>query len=232
MKLKRIRNRGYESIFPRCEPQGESALLVRLGEKIDLDINLSVHSLAHELESHSIQGFQESIPGYCTLLIAYDPLVLEYEKVEEWVQYHLDRLPKNQTLPHKQIDIPVIYGGERGCDLEEVARLHNLSPAEVIHRHSSVLYTVYFIGFLPGFPYLGGMDSSIETPRLTIPRTIVKAGSVGIAGTQTGIYPLDSPGGWRIIGWTPEVLFDPMTTPPAKLSPGDTVRFIHAGDLK
>ena len=228
--MKVIRNRGYESLFPRCEPQGDSALLVRFGDKIDPELNQRVHSLFQALEEDSINGCLESIPAYCTLLVNYDPLKLNYYETEKWVKTTLSRL--KSLPPHTPTihEVPVIYGGEHGLDLEEVARLHNLSQDEVVRLHSSELYKVYFVGFLPGFPYLGGLNPALETPRLETPRLIVKAGSVGIAGTQTGIYPLDSPGGWRIIGWTPMTLFDPSLEPPSRFSPGDAIRFISQRD--
>jgi KipI family sensor histidine kinase inhibitor len=130
----------------------------------------------------------------------------------------------------RRVEIPTIYGGEYGPDLDFVAQYHHLTPAEVIRIHSGVDYPVYMLGFIPGFAYLGGLDAAIATPRLDQPRTRIPAGSVGIAGAQTGVYPLDTPGGWRIIGRTPLRLFDPLADPPALLSPGDIVRFIPVSE--
>ncbi len=130
-------------------------------------------------------------------------------------------------LEPRRVEVPVVYGGEFGPDLEFVARHNGLSPEEVIRRHTARDYPVYLVGFTPGFPYLGGLDETIAAPRLSSPRPRVPAGSVGIAGQQTGIYSVDSPGGWRLIGWTPLRLFDPLRHPPALLAPGDVVRFVE-----
>lgn len=230
--MKEIRNRGYELTFPTIEPQGDSALLVRFGNQIDPDLNQQVHALFRELKNDPKDGFIEAIPGYCTLLISYDPLITGYEVIEEWVKTAITKSTNFSPPIKKTIEVPVLYGGEFGPDLEDVAKLHNLSVEEVIHIHSHESYTVYFIGFLPGFPYMGSLDPKLETPRLEIPRLDIKAGSVGIAGRQTGIYPLDSPGGWRIIGWTPLNLFDPRKDPPARFSPGDNVKFLPLRDGK
>ena len=230
--MKEIRNRGYESGFPSCEPQGDSALLVRMGDQIDPGVNRQVHALFHELDNKPLDGYMESIPGYCTLLVKYDPLKNGYAEIKKWVKKTLSRSNKFSPGKPKVIEVPVFYGGEQGPDLEDVAKLHHLSVEDVIRLHSRETYTVYFIGFLPGFPYLGPLDPELETPRLETPRRVVKAGSVGIAGKQTGIYPLDSPGGWRIIGWTPMKLFDPAWEPPARFSAGDAVKFVPRREEK
>ena len=232
MKMKEIRNRGYELQKPSPGPQGDSALLVRFGDRIDPELNQQVHSLFQVLSEKPIHGFIESIPGYCTLVVSYDPLKASYEDIENWVKKAISKSIKYSPKETKSIEVPMLYGGDYGPDLEDVARIHSIDPNEVIRLHSCVTYRVYFLGFQPGFPYLGPLDSRLETPRLETPRLEVKAGSVGIAGKQTGIYPLDSPGGWRIIGWTPLTLFDPNAEPPARFSPGDTVRFIPLRDGK
>ena len=232
MKMKEIRNRGYELPFPTFEPQGDSALLVRFGNTIEPGSNQRVHSLLRELEMNPQDGYTESVPGYCTLLVSYDPMKKSYAEMERWVKACIPRAKNHSPANPGIIEVPILYGGEHGPDLEEVARLHNLSAEDAIRLHSSKIYTVYFIGFLPGFPYLGPLNSSLETPRLETPRLLVKAGSVGIAGMQTGIYPLDSPGGWRIIGWTPLNLFDASSKKPARFSPGDAVRFVPLRDGK
>ena len=230
--MKEIRNRGYESQFPTFEPQGDSALLVRFGNQIDPGLNHRVHSLFQELNKRPKNGYIESIPGYCTLVVSYDPLKKAYEDIEDWVKASISKSKNFSPSKPKSIEVPVLYGEEYGPDLEDVARLHILSVEDVIRLHSQETYTIYFIGFLPGFPYMGPLNSKLETPRLETPRLEIKAGSVGIAGKQTGIYPLDSPGGWRIIGWTPLNLFDPGSEPPARFSPGDEVKFIPLRDGK
>jgi len=201
------------------------ALLLQLGGQIDTQLNARVHALARSLAGMDVDGLGECVPGYASLLINYDPLRLDREEVAERIFAALDTLELRTENP-KVVEIPVIYGGEFGPDLETVAKHNKLSIAEVVRLHSQPLYPVYFIGFLPGFPYLGGLDPAIACPRLDTPRPAIPAGSVGIAGNQTGIYPSESPGGWRIIGRTPLKLFDWCRQPPALLAPGDQVRFI------
>jgi inhibitor of KinA len=211
---------------PKLSPAGEGALLVTLGNSISPLTNRRVRALAAALESAPLNGSLEMVPGYASLLVYYDCLKLDYAQVENWVRQHLAGLETSSVLPARRVEIPVYYGGEHGPDLDDVAKLHQLSPAEVIRIHTGRDYPVYMLGFTPGFPYLGEMDAAIATPRLGTPRSRVPAGSVGIAGEQTGIYPLDSPGGWRIIGWTPLRLFDPQRHPPFLLAHGDLVRFV------
>ncbi len=213
--------------FPTFLPSGDAALLVTLADAIDLAANRRIHALAAALVERPLPGLGEAVPGYTTLLVHYDPLALNYGQVLEWVQARLgdanaDLLPE----PHL-IEVPVIYGGQHGPDLEFVAQHNHLSPEEVVRRHVARDYPVYLVGVTPGFPYLGGLDETIAAPRLPSPRLRVPAGSVGIAGQQTGIYTVDSPGGWRLIGWTPVRLFDPAHEPPSLLAPGDIVRFVE-----
>jgi KipI family sensor histidine kinase inhibitor len=210
--------------FARFSPAGDSAVLVELGDQIDLPTNRRLHALARWLRRQP--GLGEAVPGYAALLVHYNPLQFDYLSVLELVQRGLSEAAEAVQPQPRRVEIPVRYGGEQGPDLEFVARHCGLSPEEVIRRHSQVEYVVYFLGFAPGFPYLGGLDASIAAPRLESPRSRIPAGSVGIAANQTGVYPLASPGGWRIIGRTPVTLFDPSRQLPALLSPGDVVRFI------
>ena len=206
-------------------PAGDSAILVQFGERIDLEINRRAHALARRIAAGPLPGIGEAVPGYTTLLVHYDPLQLDYERALEWLRAQTG-LAASEPLPAaRRVSVPVVYGGEHGPDLDFVAQHTGLSPAEVIRRHAGGEYPVYFLGFTPGFPYLGGLDPRLSVPRLLTPRTFIPAGSVGIAGPQTGIYPVDSPGGWRIIGWTPLRLFDLQQDPPALLAPGDLVSF-------
>jgi KipI family sensor histidine kinase inhibitor len=167
---------------------------------------------------------QECVPTYCSLLIYYDPSKISYENLV----YQLKDLEPNIhefDFPVKKvIEVPVVYGGSFGPDLNYVAEFHGLSGEEVIKIHTEREYTVYMIGFVAGFPYLGEVSNAIATPRMETPRLQVPAGSVGIAGNQTGIYPCRSPGGWRIIGRTYQILFDPHKNPPSLLRPGDIIR--------
>lgn len=165
------------------------------------------------------------MPGYATVTVYYQPWRVPYQSLCE----ELERLNRQRETaapdPPRTVEIPVCYGGAFGPDLEAVAEAHGLSPAAVIRRHGRPLYRVYFLGFLPGFAYLGGLPASLATPRRATPRIAVPAGSVGIAGAQTGVYPIESPGGWQIIGQTPSCLFDPARRPPALLRAGDRVKF-------
>jgi inhibitor of KinA len=158
--------------------------------------------------------------------VHYDSLIVDYRKVRDWVVESLQRIQANPVRNQRQIDIPTIYGGEFGIDLDFVADYHKMSVNEIVYLHSEAIYTVYMMGFTPGFAYLGGLPEDLATPRLENPRTLVKAGSIGIAGNQTGIYPIDSPGGWRIIGYTSIRLFNPFLDSPTLLTPGDQVRFV------
>lgn len=208
-------------------PVGDSALLIELGNSIDLALNQRVHALARQLQAAQLPGICAIVPAYANLLVHYDPLLLDYEQVEHWALAMIEQ-PTAQlgAAVTRCIEIPVHYGGEAGPDLAHVAAHCGLSEAEVIARHSNAIYQVYMMGFTPGFAYLGGLDPTLATPRLATPRVRVPAGAVGIAGNQTGIYPVASPGGWQLIGQTPLHLFDPQADPPTLLAPGDEVRFV------
>lgn len=207
-------------------PSGDSAILVTFGTQIDLRTNRRAHALAYWWMAQTQPGMGEAVVGYATLLAHYDPLRMDYAAALALLRRGLEECAVLPELPPRVVEIPVRYGGEFGPDLAFVAAHCGLSEKEVVARHSAGEYPVYFIGFTPGFPYLGGMDASIAAPRLATPRPRVPAGSVGIAGAQTGVYPLESPGGWRIIGQTPMRLFDPARNPPALLEPGDVVKFV------
>lgn len=210
-----------ESYF---QPAGDCALLVTLGDRIDAATNRKVHQFSRLIGRHPLEGLGECVPGYSTLLIHYNPLVVTYQELASWLM-NLDPGESEIEEHSRLVEIPVVYGGAGGPDLAFVAQYHNLTEDEVIRIHSSREYPVYMMGFMPGFPYLGGMDPAIAVPRLSTPRSLVPAGSVGIAGEQTGIYPLNSPGGWRIIGKALASLFDISRDPPFFLSPGDVVVF-------
>jgi KipI family sensor histidine kinase inhibitor len=216
----------------QVEALGDRALLLILGQGIDPSVNDQVHKLASLLRQQRLPGVHDLVPAYATVAVHYDPAAWSGEKVppHEALSREILRLWKRAVaapLPDPRlVEIPVCYGGAFGPDLAEVAALCALSEAEVIARHTAATYRVYMIGFSPGFAYLGGLDSTIAAPRRATPRTMVPAGSVGIAGMQTGIYPLASPGGWQIIGRTPEPLFLPTQERPCLLNPGDRLRFV------
>jgi len=212
------------------KPLGDSALLVEFGNEINPAINQRVHAFNALLKYKSIAGIIETVPAYCTLLIHYDPLTLTFDQVTHWVQDELTQLDDSFHRTPRQIEVPVRYGGASGPDLETVAASKGISAVDVIRIHSAREYAVYMMGFTPGFPYLGPLDERLVMPRLETPRTLVRAGTVAIAGPQTGIYPLDSPGGWHLIGWTPLKLFDPASDSPFLFAPGDVVKFISIED--
>jgi KipI family sensor histidine kinase inhibitor len=205
---------------------GEDSILVVFGNKIDRDTNMICHQLAGLIQCTPQINILEAIPGYSTVLVRYDCLQNDPKMIKEKIVDLLERI-KTTEPKHKEIlQIPVKYGGEEGPDLEHVAQIHDLSADEVISIHCGTIYQVYLIGFTPGFTYLGEVDERIATPRLGTPRPLVAAGSVGIAGYQTGIYPSESPGGWQIIGRTTLRIFDVQRDPICLLTPGDLVKFI------
>jgi inhibitor of KinA len=218
--------------WPRYLPAGDAALVVEFGDRIDEAINRRVHLLAHVLAQDPVPGLGEALPTYRSLLVHYDPLHLGYDDVARLVRDRLQEM-EDVLLPQPRlVEVPTLYGGEFGPDIAFVARHNGISVEEVIRIHSGVDYPVYMLGFTPGFPYLGGVAAAIAAPRLQTPRPRVPAGSVGIAGQQTGIYPIESPGGWRIIGRTPLALFDPYRDPPALLAAGDRVRFLPISEAE
>jgi len=210
---------------PRLLPAGDSALIVEFGDGIDVRVNARVRQLQRVLDALRHPGIVETVPTYRSLMVHYDPMALGLEDVEELMATAAEGLTEDAQDAPRTIEIPVLYGGAAGPDLPDVAAIAGLQEQEVIALHAAGDYVVFMLGFMPGFPYLGGLPRRIAAPRLPTPRTVVPAGSVGIAGEQTGIYPTESPGGWRIIGRTPVRLFDSRQTPPALLEAGDRVRF-------
>jgi inhibitor of KinA len=207
------------------EPLGDSALLLRLGEQIDESIQRRIHAICIRLESRMAAGAIEIVPAFTTVAVHYDPRHLGYAALAAEVLALTQNLDEEPVGPARVVTIPVRYGGEGGPDLEYVAKRAGLSIDQVVALHTRADYLVHMIGFAPGFPYLGGLDARIACPRRDIPRPRVPAGSVGIGGNQTGIYPIESPGGWQIIGRTTLKLFDAERDPAALLRPGDRVRF-------
>lgn len=208
----------------KYKPVSDRALIVEFGNSINRIINRKVHALNQIITHLRVQGVQECVPTYRSLLIYYDPSKISYESLVYQLKDFEQNIHEFNFPVKKTIEVPVIYGGNFGPDLNYVAKFHDLSEEEVIKIHTEREYTVYMIGFVAGFPYLGEVSNAIATPRMETPRLQVPAGSVGIAGNQTGIYPRQSPGGWQIIGRTPKILFNPHKNPPALLSPGDIIR--------
>lgn len=207
------------------QPASDRSLLVRFGDEISIETNQRIRGLLHLLQSRPITGVRNLKPAYCSLLIDFDALRLTHGDLTEILRDYLERLEDVPLPEPRQIEIPVLYGGESGPDLDDVAALHQMTPREAIELHASVTYVVYFLGFVPGFAYLGELPKALRTPRLDQPRRSVAAGSVGIAGAQTGVYPQEVPGGWRLIGRTPTVMFRRGANAGALLSVGDRVRF-------
>jgi KipI family sensor histidine kinase inhibitor len=210
--------------LPTLTAASDHSLLVSFGREVSLEIHRHVLRL-----SRLLQGRPELLnvhPGYSSVLISFDPRRLESAAVESIVREALVRMPSAPVPAARTVEVPVRYGGPDGPDLEEVARLHGMTPGDVVRIHATAQYLVYFLGFSPGFPYLGGLPQELATPRLGTPRRLVPAGSVGIGGDHTGVYPVASPGGWRIIGRTPLEIFRADRDPLTLLQMGDYVRFV------
>lgn len=209
------------------QPKKKSRAKARpLQSHITLHAHRQVRKLLRLLELEPIGGIRNLHPAYCSLLIKFDPLRLRHRELEEILGAYLERLGDVTLAEPRQVEIPVCYGGDFGPDLIDVCALHGLTPAQVIELHSSASYVVYFLGFVPGFAYLGELPEALVTPRLPAPRRKVPAGSVAIAGNQTGVYPFATPGGWRLIGRTPLAMFRPEQADFSLLSIGDHVRFV------
>ena len=216
-------------------PLGDSAITIDYGNVINESINRKVIALFEYFTKNPMQGMVEAVPAYSSITIYYDPVSLNKSldgkhRAFKWITAQIEEaLKKDIQIPDtygKMIKIPVCYDPEYGIDIKELAFQKNLSPGEVVEFHTSKTYRVFMLGFLPGFAYMGEVDENIAVPRRSQPRQMVEAGSVGIAGKQTGIYPLQSPGGWQIIGKTPIRLFNKNDDPPTLFQAGDMVEFV------
>ncbi len=214
---------------PRLLTSGDASILIEWADEIDDAVNDRVHTLTRFLRDAARPEVRDLVPAYSSLLVCFDPNRASLAEMREFLQGVLASPQAAASREPRIVEIPTAYGGEYGPDLPFIAKRSGLSEAEVIRLHASVTYRVYLIGFAPGFAYLGSVREAIAAPRLETPRTRVPAGSIGIAGRQTGIYPMETPGGWRLIGRTNERLFDPKADPPSLLRPGDHVRFIPTG---
>jgi inhibitor of KinA len=209
----------------RFQFASDQSLLVCFGQEITLRAHQQVMKLLRLLELEPVAGVRNLHPAYCSLLVKFDALRMRHEELETILRHYLDRL-KEVNLPEpRQMEIPVCYGGEFGPDLADVCAMHGMTAAQAIEMHSSSEYLVHFLGFVPGFAYLGGLAEALVTPRLATPRRRVPEGSVGIAGNQTGVYPFATPGGWRLLGRTPLAMFRTDRDGLSLLSIGDRVRF-------
>jgi inhibitor of KinA len=214
----------------KLQPLGDNSVIIELGEDISRDIQQKVNKVSSFLEAQSFEWVIEYVPGFTTVAVFYEPMniktkTLPYDQVCGDLSLHLENLEVEQGEEPRVVKIPVCYGGEFGPDLEEVAEINGLTPEEVIDIHLKGEYIVYMIGFAPGFPYIGGMSEKIAAPRRKNPRLKIPAGSVGIAGKQTGVYPIETPGGWQLIGKTPRKLFLPEGDTPSLLRAGDQIKF-------
>ena len=238
MKLSEIIKKTETSI--EILPFGEAAILVEFGKGICPETHDKVQALTKYLDCYSLPGMIEYVSAYSSVTVFYDPIKVRksqnvrvegkqqfsYQILYTLLQKIVSKLSKETTHTSRIVEIPVCYGGDFGPDLEYVAGHNKLSMEKVIEIHTSGKYLVYMIGFAPGFPYLGGMSELISTPRRESPRMTIPRGAVGIAGMQTGVYPIETPGGWQLIGRTPLQLFRPTDNPPSLLQAGDTIRFI------
>ncbi len=211
--------------IPEFRLAGDRGLLVEFGNAISPEINQRVRAMTIALDKSFLPGVLEIVPTYRSVIVVYDPLMTNPSRLQPDLLALNAKLSQIEIPQPSEIVIPVCYGKEFGPDMEFVARHNNLRVEEVISLHSSQRYLIYMLGFSPGFPFLGGLPDKLHTPRLSTPRTLVPAGSVGIANNQTGIYPVASPGGWQLIGRSPVKLFDPENENPFLLKAGDYLRF-------
>ena len=210
---------------PRFLLSGDTALVVELGDEISAEINRRVRDLSAAIDKANLPGVFDYLPTYRSVLIYYDPIATSLEKLKSEIEKLYANADSQNVDNPVVVEIPAYYGAEFGEDIEFVAENAGLSVSDVVDLHSGTNYLVYMMGFSPGFAYLGGLSEKLFTPRLPSPRLEIPAGSVGIAESQTGVYPISSPGGWRLIGRTPVRLFDPLREPPVQVSAGDYVRF-------
>ncbi|MBK1713305.1 5-oxoprolinase subunit PxpB [Rubrivivax gelatinosus] len=218
----------------RIEPLGDSALILRLGHEVGAETTRRVRAAARQLERDAPAGVHEVVPAYTSVTVHYRPervpgeagdLRPPYERLRERLQQSLARLRLPRAGAAREVVVPVWYGGAAGPDLEAVAAACGLDAAEVVRRHLASAHEVCMLGFAPGFPFITGLDPALRMPRRATPRTRIAPGSVAIAREQTCIYPLETPGGWQLLGRTPLRLFDPQAAAPSLLRPGDRIRF-------
>jgi inhibitor of KinA len=209
----------------RIVPAGESALIVEFEERIDPVVNATTIGCANAIQAAAIPGVRDIVPTYRSVAIYFDPLRTDTDALIERITHEAETAGPGAVVAGEPVRIPVCYGGDLGPDLPQVAAFARMSADEVVQLHGSATYRVFMLGFVPGFAYLGMVDQRIAMPRRATPRVRVPAGSVGIAGIQTGIYPAETPGGWQLIGRTPVRPFDPARADPFLMKAGDAVQF-------
>lgn len=215
---------------PKIRPSGDSAVLVEFENRIDPEINRSVRSLELAIESDPLPGINEVLPAYRSVMVTYDPLKIEYQGVLEKIKIWMEKATRIDLPPGRLFRLPTVYGGVHGPDLKRVAETVNLPPEEVVRVFSETRFLVYFIGFICGLAYLGGLPESLRIPRLPTPRTLVPGGSVGLAGGQANAIPTDQPSGFNYIGRTFVNLYNPQIFPPIPFISGDEVQFISVSE--
>ena len=225
------------------KPLGETGLIFNFGNEISPQLHRKIKNLADYIDKHPFDGFYECVVSYTSVAVFYNPFIVKnnctnvkdktaFSIISDIIESYAAAASRQLQTPPHTVEIPVCYGGEYGPDIEFVADHNRLSTDEVIEIHSQNTYLVYMIGFCPGFPYLGGMNERIATPRRNEPRLSIPAGSIGIAGKQTGGYPISTPGGWQLIGRTPIDLFRPESLNPSLLHSGDLVKFVPISPQK
>ena len=212
--------------------EGDSSVLIVFGDTISAETNQRITATVKLIKEQRIEGIVDMIPAFVSLLINYNPLVISYDSLHRRLEKILKMETHAEESARRVWEIPVCYGGKYGPDLDSIAAHAHLSPEEVIALHTSRDYLIYMLGFLPGFCYLGGLDERIHTPRLSTPRLRIPAGSVGIGGSQTGIYPMDSPGGWQLMGMTPVKTYDPGRDVPILVQAGEYIRFVRIDEAE
>jgi KipI family sensor histidine kinase inhibitor len=210
----------------RIVPAGDSAIVIELEARIDPAVNAQAILLAEAVHAAAIAGVRDVVPTYRSVTVFFDPLRTDFKRLVEWIEREADRLPDGPIAERPVISVPVCYQGELGPDLAAVAAFANMSEEDVIATHAGATYRVFMLGFMPGFAYMGTVDPRIAMPRRSTPRVRVPSGAVGIAGPQTGIYPVETPGGWQLIGRTALRPFDARRSAPFLFHPGDAVRFV------
>lgn len=213
------------SISIKTRPLGDSALVLNFGNVMSDAVNRRVHQATGRLREARLPGIVDLVPAFASLTVFYDGCLVTYTALVEAIEMALTAVEESKVSPGRVIELPTCYEPPYSSDIQQVAEHCQCTVEDVVALHSEPEYQVYFLGFMPGFPYLGGMSPALATPRKTTPVLTVPAGAVGIAGGQTGVYPMETPGGWQIIGRTPIPLFVPGLTPPAVLRAGDRLRF-------
>ncbi len=218
----------------KIEPMGDRCLMVEFGQRVDPQINRTVHAFAGQLLAEPIDGVTDVVPAFTTVAVHYRPEALAepggrelpHRRLTRILEAMLARGVASRSGEQRTVEIPVCYGGEFGPDLDEVAARCALAPEQVIELHCASAHVVYMLGFAPGFPYMGGLDPKLAMPRRSTPRVRIPAGTIAIAREQSAVYTFETPGGWNLIGRTPLALFTPRSDPPTLLQPGDRVRFV------